>query len=466
MSYLQKEVIALYGWVAFLDNLYVFGRRAVSFLFALLMGWTGLGLTPLEIAGPAAILGTARETKYDAEALLFGAYCYYGNNDNNLLAQYAVEAGLDFLCGVPANTAVLDAFEANGLAAFLQQVGVPSDAILDHPAVWGVDIKDEPRIAEFPTVLAAQAALEATGKPVTAFLNLMPPGCGADHYYEADTPDQNDAWYWGILGNFIPISSLNMHVINYQRYIGAYISTFDTDHVCYDGYPLKVDDDGTAYTESVWLRCLYDLANAAHGTGRNFWAIIQGSTGKFADKPQTADRVAGVSQQVYANLALGANKIIYACYKGGWFGSDYHMINDAGERTADYYAVQQVTQNAAPIQAVFSNYKWVGTYTENWHKCAGLEFDIPADLDADKQLPLATDDGLFIGRFDAKDGLGGKAFVITNQMPLESPRSANFTVYFESDATVYTDGQTLSYPAGEYNLTLSPGNGMFITLAA
>jgi len=145
------------------------------------------------------------------------------------------------------------------------------------------------------------------------------------------------------------------------------------------------------------------------------------------------------------------------------------MVTNDGRRTDTYYAVQAANAELEPIRDLWADYRWLGAYLVNHAKVDGLKglnFDLYNGLDPKEKLKLSSCDGLLVGCFQAKQG-GGKAYVIVNMMELLGEKTAKCTVTFPKGkaVTVYGGGEEKTYAnGGKVALTLSPGDGRFITV--
>jgi hypothetical protein len=72
-----------------------------------------------------------------------------------------VEAGINLIAGAPYNQKLLDLCHKHGVGVFLHYVPYPVTATVeqyedafaayvDHPAVWAMDVIDEPNAADLP----------------------------------------------------------------------------------------------------------------------------------------------------------------------------------------------------------------------------------------------------------------------------------------------------------------------------
>jgi len=439
-------------------------NKFLNFLRVLCAAWVGLMvfLTGSDASLGAVLQGegiraTPRSYVFDdvrgGGRLMLGAW---GDIQDPARMDWYREAGLDFLIGPTPTLELLDACEANDVGMITHWSGA-------HPAVWGEHIVDEPGADAFPAIQAALAGYYANGTGRIPFVNLRPMSLSYEGKLN-ETPQVK--WYQHLL---MPLTDYSNQTYDaYRRYVADYVRTIDTDYISVDIYPLNRDLKTGERTSSNgdWLRVLDIIGEACRDTGRDMWVYTQ-AAGMLNDWPRWCDTKEDQLQQDYAALAFGARAIMYGCYQGGWWDDGSHMVTLAGERTDTYYAVQAANRELAPIKDIWANYTWRGAYLVNGAIVDGLNGitgDLHNGLAAGERLKLTSNDGLLVGCFDKKSG-GGKGYVIVNMMDLTYEKSASLTVNFPAgkNIKVYGGGETQTYAGGSVKLTLSPGDGVFVT---
>ena len=463
------------NWNPFL----IWGRNLLACLLAPIVLLTGASASVTKLAGDSAIQATRRRYVYDNNRLLLGAYNCWLLGNQDILAPLAAQAGLDFLIS-NVNDAFMDQCEASGIGVVAAGYNAPSayweigdgaraawlamntGAYKDHPALWGDDLIDEPTSAEFGKINGILEHYYTLDTGRIPLVNLFP--LYANSQQLGNEPDV------GKLKTWLPATTYSDESLDrYRRHTADYIKTIDTDYISVDIYPYRVAGKGA--TRDDWLHNLDILAAACRETNRDLWVITQaagnmvdGGEGNFSMRH--CDTKADQLQQGYASLAFGAKAIIYACFQTGWWDDASHMVTAAGAITPTYEAVKAANAELAPFADIYGDYEWLGAYTVNNYKMAGIRYDLSNGLPRKERLCLSSRDGLLVGCFKAKQG-SGRAYIVVNMMELLDGKSASLTLNLpkEKPVTLYGGGNTIPYPhGGKLNLTLAPGDGRFITV--
>lgn len=471
----------------------------VNILRSVMAAWTaivllfagGAPVTVMDFAGDKAIQAAAREYVFDDVRgdgrLLFGGYNYNTAYSDAEHVGWVKEAGLDFLVS-SANAAFLDECERQGVGVIAKGYNKSSpwlnftqanldnwqtltaDNYKSHPALWGDSIVDEPVYDSLERVGQAVAHYNGLGLNRLALVNINGFSAGGDQL----APAQMRSFY-----KLLPWSDYNHdHINQYTGYVAAYAQTVDSDIFSHTLYPMQQPGTPNGWS-GCWLRQLDIHAELARETGRDMWVITQAAGyteyREGIESARYCDTVESQLQQDYAALAFGARGIIYACYQGGWWETNSHMINAAGQRTDTYYAVQAANEELAPIKDIWADYQWQGAYLLNHALVDGLRgmnglpgvlFDLRNGLSKKARPKLSSKDGLLVGCFQTKE-CGGKAYVVVNMMDLLDEKTATCTVTFPQSytVTVYGGSEVKTYTSGgKIELTLAPGDGRFITV--
>jgi len=450
-------------------------KRIWALLLTPIILLTGASASVMTLAGEDAITATPKEYVYDNDRLLLGAYNAWLLDNHASLPRLAKDAGLDFLVS-RVNEDFLDVCAAAGIGVIAGNYNAPTAyytisadaenawlnlsgaAYKAHPALWGDDLIDEPTSKEFAKIsgMLGQYATLNTGR--LPYINLFP--------IYANEEQLGNAPQMGALQYLLPGTTYgDAQLDKYRRHTADYIKTIDTDYISVDIYPYKVTG-----TNDNWLHNLDILAEACRDTQRGLWVITQAAgnavNGTDGTSQRWCDKKSDQLQQSYASLAFGAKAVIYACFQTGWWDVDSHMVNPAGETTGTYDAVKAVNAELAPFAKLYGAYTWLGAYTHNSPKAAGLRYELSNGLPAAQRPEICSRDGLLVGCFQETAG-EGKAYVVTNMMELLDEKTAQCTLTFPAGktVTVYGGGETKVYGnGGEISLTLAPGDGRFITV--
>jgi len=458
------------------NQFYIWGRGLWALLLTPIILLTGASASVTKLAGGGAIQATRRAYVYNSGRLLLGAYNCWLLDNYAILAPLAKEAQLDFLIS-NVNDDFMDQCQAAGIGVVAAGYNAPScygavpaereaawmamnmETYKAHPALWGDDLIDEPTSAEFSKINGILGHYYGLNTGRVPLVNLFP--IYANSQQLGNKPDVGNLKY------LLPATTYSDESLDkYRRHTADYIKAIDTDYISVDIYPYNVDG-----TRDDWLHNLDALAEACRDTGRDLWVITQ-AAGNMLDggegnhTKRHCDTLPDQRQQNYASLAFGAKAIIYACFQTGWWDDSSHMVTAAGATTKTYDAVRAANGELRSFAEKYGEYRWLGAYTVNTCKLAGIRYELSNGLAKKHRPGLSSHDGLLVGCFEAKQG-GGKAYVVVNMMELLDEKSASLTLQLPQDkpVTVYGGGKPLAYPhGGKLNLTLAPGEGKFITV--
>ena len=189
----------------------------------------------------------------------------------------------------------------------------------DHPAIWGVDVGDEPSGAD----------LEHYGKII--------------HTVDHGLPEQFA--YLNLHPHYAPPKPY-LCVPSYADYIKLYCEKVPTDYICYDFYP---------YDDNVPLSMDYEnfriVANACRDTGRSFWFVPQVNS-RYEDRKMSENTL---RFQAYAAMAFGAENIIWACYTAGWWF--HNVLDKEGNKTEQYPLLQKINREIHTLAEKYMEFR-------------------------------------------------------------------------------------------------------------
>jgi|GEM_PF-1977169 len=406
------------------------------------------------------ITATPREHRFDTDRLLFGVYCLPKDEKYETLRGWLKEAGIDFYVGASGEDLSkedLDWLANNDMGVIVHNTDYYRSA--DHPAIWGIDLKDEPNADEFEDLAAQVKTLYAEAPDRFPMINLYP--------IYASVNGLGRTARGPLVFENTKIDAMNKTIIPYRMHVNDYICAVDSDIISVDIYPLQVEkDSGRLFTLKYWLRNLDILADACRATGRELWVITQaaGNTMEEGGMQRHCDTVEDQRWQNWVSLSFGAKSIIYACYYTGWWDGDSHMIDNSGSRTDTYYAVQKATEEMKTFSDVYGGYENHGAVIYNESEAAGGGTGLVEVDDAFKPQ-LETSDAILCGCFTEKNG-NGKAFVFTNMYEPQTGKEASFSATFPGakTITVYIDGEKTEIEGEKLDLTLASCDGAFVTV--
>lgn len=313
----------------------------------------------------------------------------------------------------------------------------------DHPAIWGIDVGDEPSVLEFPHYGKVIQLVDEAFKDQFAYLNLYP--------------------NYGMLAkNTEEEIGKQLGTDTYEQYIDQYCRNVPTDYISCDFYP---------YSRNI--KDFYDnlrvVSDACRKHNKDFWIVLQVNSHR-------EDATISINQlrfQAFSAMAFGAEAISWACYTAGWW---YHQVLDEkGKKTPQYEKLKQVNREIKTIADEYMRYRNIATYFVG----AGDNSDF-ADMSFAPMEVLRTDifnnvkekDGkpLLVGEMISREDCGKRALMIC---PVDDPMDRNpqfgtleFCVNGNYKIRAWNGDGELKIAASEnglYCLQLTSNNGVFIT---
>ena len=420
--------------------------------------------------------------KIDRSQLLIGTYCfsYTGEDSVKLLA----DAGIDFVAGSSNNTEMLDLFEKYGVGAFVSAgyLGIPSwrggnraidlhiepsftieaykEAVnastFEHPAMWGLELVDEPHSDDLPFIGEEETAYEKVNPDKLVYINLYP-NYGDEQQLGAET---------------------------YAQHVLDYVAAVDTDYISYDAYnvDLKNHDNSTQGGGYLFDRAICNLKNVAdpcRETGKDLWIVIQAGSW-LEDLCLTKEQL---QIQAYPALAFGAKVLNWACWKTGWFTDSTNMVDANNEPTDAYYNVQSINKDLEYLEPVYMRYTNIDTtlingadYILGVHH-GRFDFveqdDMVLDQDVFKNIKVSNKTAVILaGYFEKNDGNGEAMMFVEGTDGFARENEDIHTIRFTIDdenavvTAYYPDrAERLSRNVdGEYVIEIQNAVGIFVTV--
>ena len=439
----------------------MFFKKLIAFFTALITVLSGNSAAVIGSTDAEPIQATQREYRFDQEGLIFGVYCFHKQDNYYTLREWFKEAGLQFAVstwGQQFTEEDLNWLDENGLGILAPNTEYYRS--LRHNAIWGIDYRDEPNAADFEALAQGVKELYAQDANRFPLINLFPMYANSEQLGE-ESPFMNlDT----------SADAFNGSSVRYRMHVNDYLAAVDSDIISVDIYPLEVDSEtGALKTYDCWLRNLDILAEACRETGRSLWVVTQaaGNSEEEGGGKRHCDTVEDQRWQNYVSISFGAKAIIYGCYYTGWWDQSSHMIDDSGNRTPTYYAVQQANREMSVFADVYGKYENHGAvlYNRANPNCAGAKLGL-IRID-DKYKPTVTTAApVLCGCFTEKDG-NGSAFVFTNMYEPETGKTAKFTAVFPGakSVTLYRKGRSTTILGNTLTMTLDNREGVFVTVS-
>ena len=428
-------------------------------IFAAVVALSAAGVTP------------APSARMDRSKLLIGAYCLQANARTDAHVKAIHDCGVDFIVGVPADRAMLDLFAKHGVGAIvngvvpgwwggrgnngkLREVNPPEKyaeciaAFRDHPAIWAIDIGDEPSALDFPYYgeVVRQINKALPGMPL--YLNLYP------NYASVAQNTGNQT-----------VSQLGTKT--YAGYIEAYCREVPLDYISYDFYPYL---SSQGWTDS-FLSKMYDnflvVADACRRTKKAFWYIPQVNS-RDGMSPTSENRL---RFQANAALSFGAEAITWACWGKGWWTNN--VLDAAGQQTEQYAKLQCVNAELKRLGPQYMRFRNVATRLVGFAARAPYRPKRPVNgAPDDAGYPHASNGAaLIVGEMAARDPSGTACayFVTAADDPCDA-HPASFELVFSSKGKkVAAFGGQGSIPVtrsadGLYSVPISSCGGVLLVM--
>ena len=317
------------------------------------------------------------------------------------------DCGVDFVICMDNDRPALDLFSKYGIGAIVSGVapgwwGGDGDnagkleetyplakyeeaaaSFKDHPAIWGIDIGDEPSALDFPYYGKVVAKVEGLFPNQFAFLNLYPNYASVSQNTAAQTKSQ--------LGT----ATYAEHIAKYCEYVPA-------DYISYDFYYKNI---GVA-RDYANLRIVSD---ACLKTGRGMWVTVQVNS----QDPKIWITENELRFQAYSALAFGAENLTWACYTAGWWNNQ--VVDENGEKTQQYEKLKRVN---AELHSLGKDYM---KYTRRSTTFVGFEGTKMLEGSGEKSVKEYGDEifsslsagcPLIVGEMEPRDGGSAKALFV------------------------------------------------------
>ncbi|MBP5765982.1 MAG: hypothetical protein J6X47_03255 [Clostridia bacterium] len=348
-------------------------------------------------------------TRMDRKRLNIGTYHLkpYARTEQHV--KDLADCGIDFVICMDYDVKTLDLFAKHGVGAIVSGV-VPGwwggdgdnagtleaknplsrcfDAAAkfkDHPAIWGIDIGDEPSALDFPHYGKIYDAVNGAFPKQFPYLNLYP------NYASVSKNTEDQA-----------LSQLGTRT--YDEHIQKYCELVPADYISYDFY---------VYCTTV-RKCyenLVTVADACRRTGRSMWIILQVNS----HVPQGWMNEDMLRFQAFSSMAFGAENITWACYTAGWWYNQ--VLDEKGEKTVQYDRLRKVNGEIRAMAPLYMKYLSTATHF--------VGFDTVADIDGSSIVSvkslntgyfrnLKADDGLplVVGEMNSREGDGSRALFV------------------------------------------------------
>ena len=196
---------------------------------------------------------------------------------------------------------------------------------MNHPAVAGYMLKDEPSRTDFPELGDWVKKIRALDDKHFCYINLYP-----NHAY------------------------LGRGTKTYEEYVNLFLKEVPVQLLTFDDYPILGDS-----VRADWYENLETIAKASKDYQKPFWAFALSVAHGFYPLPTMEH----LRLQVFSNLAYGAQGIQYFTYWTPPADTTWNFnngpISHAGKKTIVYDRVRQMSNEIIALSSVFLGAKLV-----------------------------------------------------------------------------------------------------------
>ncbi|MDR1583331.1 MAG: beta-galactosidase [Prevotellaceae bacterium] len=211
-------------------------------------------------------------------------------------------------------------------------------SVMNHPALAGYVLADEPSISEFKGLSEWVKKIQAVDSKHFCYINLLP------NYATFHQLGMDNKQLYG--------------TSSYREYLEVFVKEVPVTFLSFDHYPV-IEDKGVTCLREQWYANLEDIRSISQKHGLPFWAY----TLSVAHRIYPVPTVAELRLQMYSNLAYGAQALQYFVYSGAGYEDYHHSPVSYGKRTEVYDRIKLVNHEIKALSGVFLNSKVTGV----WH---------------------------------------------------------------------------------------------------
>lgn len=408
--------------------------------------------------------------RFSRDKLLLGAYILQPYAQTEKHIKELSECGVELVvCFNPKDRSVLDLLEKYHVGCIITGVlpgwwggdgtkagtlhernplEVYEEAALkfaDHPAVWGVDIGDEPSALDFDHYGRIARTVDQCFVNQLPYLNLYPN-------------------YASVAGNNEDQTQCQLGTATYAEHIEKYVEKIDLPYISYDFYlyPLPREIGVGKMLDNFRI-----VADACRKTGRDFWYIPQ--VNGLRETDFTSEDM--LRYQAYIALCYGATVINWACYTGGWWCNN--VLDKQGNKTEQYDKLKKINGELHRFGPEYMKYRNTDTHLIGFDKepwaAAFPDVISKQSLDTGYAHALRTDNGkLTVGQMVHKDDPGKTALLVCNASDPYGDAPSSAVVSFRSfrrTVKVYGCDRTVELIRNgeEYSFRLDSSRAALIT---
>ncbi len=360
------------------------------------------------------------------------------------------DCGIDFVICLPDDKPTLDLFAKYGVGAIVtgtvpgwwggdgHNAGTMAEknplsrydecaaSFTDHPAIWGIDIGDEPSALDFPHYGRVYDRVNTLFPKQFPYLNLYPNYASVAENNAQQTVNQ-------------------LGTATYAEHIERYCQCVPADYLCYDFYLYAINVP-KAYEN---LRVVSD---ACLRTGRSMWIVLQVNSNR-EDEWIPAN---GLRFQAYTAMAFGAENITWACYTAGWWHNQ--VLDVKGEKTEQYDKLKTVNAELRVIGEEYMKYRRVSTHFVHFGGTdwlCGVNQDTIDVLNTGVFTEFTADAPVVVGQMVSRSNDGSYALMIASAGDPYDKNPGTMKIAFRCD------GRNITAISGTGSLPITSEDGVY-----
>ena len=376
-------------------------------------------------------------TRIDKNRLNIGAYILqpYARTEKHI--KEIRECGIDMIIDMGYDMKALDIFAKFGLGAIVRDATPGwwggngetgrcaeinpleiydkcAEKYIDHPAIWGISIGDEPSALDIPHFGKILHKVEKLFPCNFAYLNLYPN-------------------YATVAQNTSDETKSQLGTKTYEEYVRVYCESVPADYISYDYY---------VYATKNLAGCLDNfriVTDAARNYGKRFMYIAQINS----QNPKETVTVNQMRFQAFCAMSFGAEDISWGCYTAGWW--HHNALDENGEKTAQYDKLKTVNGEIRRLSETYMKYKTTSTHLVCFPAeiAANSHFENLDSFSDGYFTCLRAEDGraLLVGEMSSREGKNSKALFITVCDDYMDTNPAKTRILFESPCVIKAYGK-------------------------
>ena len=305
-------------------------------------------------------------------------------------------------------------------------------AFKDHPAIWGVDVVDEPSALDFPYVGETVARVRKGFPRQFPYVNLYPSYASAAKL----TADQ---------------ARCQLGTKDYPEHLERYCAEVPLDYICFDCYTW-----GWRNTPQTLIDNLEMASTAARRHGKSMWIVLQCNT--YAENGRRGRRMTldTLRYQAYTAMAFGAETILWACWNGWWTDN---AVDTNDVPTATFAVLKTVNGEIHRLGTDYMKYRTVRTdIVEKGAASTGGTFS-----------GVRADDGsrLAVGHMESRYGSGRHAMFVASCGNPDDASARRMRIRFKAKGEVVArSGEgpvpVVAQPDGTCSVEIASSGGVLI----